>query len=299
MLSKTKYMSVKRKIVQVDTPVAEPGFLGAGHMARPVIRRSFAESDPFIMLMDDMLDKKDNKPVGGPHPHAGFETVTLIIEGELGDDVHKMEAGDFQLMTAGKGVVHTETIDKPLKMRILQLWLTLPGKDRWATPRLQDIAYDNVPGISENDTSIKLYSGSLAGLTSPVQNHTPLIVADVTMKDGATTALQIPASFNTFMYVLSGSVKAGAGQKLLQQDQVGWLDIFGDDTPTELELTAGENGTRFILYAGKPTGDAIVPYGPFIADTKQDIVRLYHEYNTGQMPHITTVPQAQRIIHGK
>src|SRR5436190_21201536 len=110
-------MSIKRKIDQVDIPPVQPGFLGAGHTARPVIQRSFSESDPFIMLMDDMLDKKDDQPVGGPHPHAGFETVSLLLEGEIGDDAHKMKGGDFQMMTAGSGIIHTETIDKKTKMR--------------------------------------------------------------------------------------------------------------------------------------------------------------------------------------
>src|SRR5574337_2103867 len=96
-------MSIKRKLIQVDTPQGQPGFLGRGHVARPVIHKSFAESDPFIMLMDDMLDKKDDTPIGGPHPHAGFETVSLLIEGEMGE----MKGGDFQMMTAGSGVIHT------------------------------------------------------------------------------------------------------------------------------------------------------------------------------------------------
>jgi quercetin 2,3-dioxygenase len=108
-------MTIKRKIIHVDTPQGQPGFLGRGHIARPVIQRSFAESDPFIMLMDDMLDKEDSSPAGGPHPHAGFETVSLLIEGDMGE----MKAGDFQMMTAGSGVIHTETIDKPTKMRLL------------------------------------------------------------------------------------------------------------------------------------------------------------------------------------
>src|SRR3954451_21238314 len=94
-------MSIKRKVVQIYTPQREPGFLGRGHIARPVIQRSFADSDPFILLMDDMLDKKDKEPVGGPHPHAGFETVTLLLEGELGVGAHKMKEGDLQMMTAG------------------------------------------------------------------------------------------------------------------------------------------------------------------------------------------------------
>ncbi|MEJ0081985.1 MAG: pirin family protein [Puia sp.] len=72
----------------------------------------FRDTDPFILLMDDMLDKKTNEHVGGPHPHAGFETVTLMLEGEIGDEVHKMKAGDLQMMTAGGGVIHTETMIK-------------------------------------------------------------------------------------------------------------------------------------------------------------------------------------------
>src|SRR6187549_280185 len=110
-------MSIERKLVHVDAPVGEPGFLGAGHIARALIKREFADSDPFILLMDDMLDKKDGEPVGGPHPHAGFETVTLLLEGEIGDEAHMMKPGDLQLMTAGSGIIHTETIDTKLKMR--------------------------------------------------------------------------------------------------------------------------------------------------------------------------------------
>ena len=111
-------MRIKRKLVRVNTPIGQPGFLGPDHVARPVISGSFSESDPFIILMDDMLDKKDNTPVGGAHPHAGFETVSLLLEGEIGDEAHTMHAGDFQIMTAGSGIVHSETIDKKAKMRL-------------------------------------------------------------------------------------------------------------------------------------------------------------------------------------
>src|ERR1017187_5550015 len=189
-------MSITRELLKIDTPKGEPGFLGAGHTARPLITGSFSESDPFILLMDDILDKKDNTPVGGPHPHAGFETVSFLLEGEIGDEAHKMKSGDFQMMTAGSGIVHTETIDKISRMRLLQLWLTLPKKDRWATPRVQDLQSEHVPASSEDGVSIKLYSGSLAGLTSPVQNYTLIIVADITIEAGATTIQQIPANYN-------------------------------------------------------------------------------------------------------
>src|SRR5215204_4193850 len=107
---------IKRKLIHIQTPPSQPGFLGTGHTARPVILRNFADSDPFIMLMDDQLDKQDDRPVGGPHPHAGFETVTLMVEGEMGDEVHVMKGGDFQMMTAGSGIIHTETIEKKTRM---------------------------------------------------------------------------------------------------------------------------------------------------------------------------------------
>jgi len=199
-------------------------------------------------------------------------------------------------MTAGSGIIHTETIEKKTRMRLLQLWLNLPKKNRWATPRVQDIVLDHVPKLSVNGVEIKLYSGSLDGLTSPVQNYIPMIVADINIEPDVTTVQQIPASFNTFLYVLKGRIKVGEEEKLLKQDQVGWLNIFGDNAQSELKLTAGEQGARFILYAGKPTGENIVSHGPFIADSSEDIIRLYQEYRQGKMKHISTVPETQRIL---
>jgi quercetin 2,3-dioxygenase len=140
-----------------------------------------------------------------------------------------------------------------------------------------------------------LYSGSLAGVFSPVQNYTPLILADITIDAGASTVLQIPANYNTFLYILSGNVKVGDEKEQLSEDQVGWLDLFEDAEESDLQLTAGEKGTRFILYAGKPTGDNIVSHGPFIADSSEDIQRLYREYRQGKMKHISIVAENQKL----
>jgi redox-sensitive bicupin YhaK (pirin superfamily) len=87
----------------------------------------------------------------------------------------------------------------------------------------------------------------------------------------------------------------GEDKKILQQDQSGWLNIVRDDAPSELHLSTNEKKARFVLYAGKPQGDGIVSYGPFIGDTSEDIKRLYQEYREGKMSHISTVPEEQRI----
>ncbi|RYF85043.1 MAG: pirin family protein [Chitinophagaceae bacterium] len=288
-------MAIKRKLLTTESPLAQPGFLGSGHMARPVLNGGFGKTDPFILLMDDMLDKKDDAPAGGPHPHAGFETVSLLLEGEIGDEEHIMQGGDFQMMTAGSGIVHTETITKKAKMRLLQLWLNLPAKNRWATPRVQDLSHEHVPVLDQDGVTIKLYSGSIAGLKSPVENYIPLIIADISISAGSSTTQIIPANFNTFLYVLDGSMTVGDDNKLLSQDQVGWLSITADDAGSELSVTAGEKGVRFVLYAAKPQGEPIVSHGPFMADTNEDILRLYKEYREGRMKHISTVPDAQKL----
>lgn len=289
-------MAINRKLSNVHTPPGQPGFLGNGHTARAVVQLPFEESDPFIGLMDDMLDKKDEEPAGGPHPHAGVEIGSLLLEGEMGDAPHILRKGDFEIMMAGSGVVHTETIVQKTNMRLLQLWMNPPEKDRQARPRLQKLPAEHVPTCSENGLHIRLYSGSLAGMTSPVHTYTPLILAEVTMEPGASAIQEIPATFNAFLYVINGNIKVGQEQQPLNQDQVGWLDLFSEDVRSELQLTAGAAGARFVLYAARPTGDEIVVHGPFVAGTQDEIKQLYREYRQGKMQHITTVPEAQRIV---
>lgn len=288
-------MTIQRELIKIHTPPLEQGFLGPGHNARAVIQEDFVETDPFILLMDDRLDKQNDEPVGGPHPHAGFETVSLLLEGEIGDSAHKMKGGDFQMMTAGSGVIHTESIDTKTKMRLLQLWLNLPKKDRWATPRIQDITLGHVPKLSGNGLEIKLYSGSFAGISSPVQNYVPVIIADIQLQPGIITIQPIPASYTAFLYVINGSIKVGKEEKLLKHDQVGWLNRYSENLESELKLSAGEAGSRVILYAGQPQGDPIVSHGSFIGDTAEDIKRLYQEYRQGKMQHISTVPETQKM----
>jgi redox-sensitive bicupin YhaK (pirin superfamily) len=288
-------MNSIKKLHRVYSPPAQPGFLGPGHIARPVIQVDFSESDPFIVLMDDMLDKKDDSPAGGPHPHAGFETVTLVIEGELGDGSHKMKARDFEMMTAGSGIVHTETITQPTKLRILQLWLNLPKKDRWAQPRVQKLQGEHVPAIDNNGVKVRVYSGTFSGLTSSIQNHTPIIIADIKIDPGKSLRDLIPGRFTTFIYVLQGSVKTGDDNAVVGQDQVGWFQR-SDDPASTLQLQAGDEGARFVLYSAEPQKHQIVSHGPFIADSMDEIKDLYADYRQGKIQHIDDVSESQKVF---
>jgi redox-sensitive bicupin YhaK (pirin superfamily) len=283
-------MPLKRKLKKTYTPPSQSGFLGGGHVARPIIQVDFTESDPFILLMDDMLEKEDDRPVGGPHPHAGFETVSLLLEGKMGEEPHVMREGDFEIMTAGSGIIHTETIAEPTKMRLLQLWLNLPKNERHASPRLQRLQSEQVPQTSLDGVTIKVYSGSLAGVTSPIYNYTPVTIGEIRMNPRASTVLEIPAQFNTFLYLIEGSILVGEEEKILSKDQVGWLDLYKREEETsELLLKAGESGAHFVLYSAAPQNHNIVAHGPFIADSMDEIRQLYSDFKEGKLAHISEV----------
>jgi len=142
---------------------------------------------------------------------------------------------------------------------------------------------------------LRLYSGSLAGMTSPVKNHVPVIIGDIQMQPDASYTFNLPATFATFLYVLDGSLQIGEERKILEQNEVGWLDRSTIDGDSELGISAGKSGARFVLYSGQPQGDPIVSHGPFIADTEQDISRLYRDFRAGKMKHISTVTDSQKF----
>ncbi len=271
---------VERVLEQVITlPAPAPGQFGPAHTVVPVIeQQDYARSDPFILLMDDRID---GQPIGGPHPHAGFETVTLILQGEMVHDEGRIGVGDVQWMTAGSGVIHGEGLGQAGKARILQLWVALPKAQRWAPPAYQDIRYETLPVRREPGVEVRVYSGSSGGVQSPTRNHVPVTLAEFRLEAGATVTQELPSSHNGFFYVLEGEVAIGPDERVLRPGQVGWLDR---------PLSAGESSiriaarapSRLLLYAGEPQHDPLVSYGPFIGDTQEDIVRVMGEYRSGR-----------------
>lgn len=293
----------QRRIARViAVPPLEPGFVGPGHLAAPVVSPGeFARTDPFILLMDDHLDIGE-RPVGGAHPHAGFETVTLVLDGAIydRDEGGVINAGEVQWMTAGGGIIHGENVATKGRVRLLQLWLTLPKAQRWTTPAFQDIHAADVVTRREPGVAMRIYSGASGGYRSATRNHVPVSLIEVAMQPNASVDHDLPLSFNGFVFVIDGSVRIGDGADATRVNtgQVGWLhrpDTGADAEETSLlRIAAAEEGARIVLYAGQPQHDAIVSHGPFIGDTREDIVRLSNEYREGRFERMSHLARETR-----
>jgi redox-sensitive bicupin YhaK (pirin superfamily) len=290
-------MSVERRIARIVTlPPLTQGFAGPGHLMAPVIDgRQFDATDPFIMLADDHLDLGE-QPIGGAHPHAGFETVTLLLDGEIydRDEGGRIGTGEVQWMTAGKGIVHGENVAARGKVRLLQLWLTLPRRDRWTTPDYQDLHQDVIPVRREPGVTIRVYSGESGGLRAKTRNHVPVTIVEARLDPGAVFSQDLPASYNGFVFPIEGTVFAGEDRRELGVGRVGWLDRPSGPGSSRLTFLAGPDGARLVFYAGQPQGDAIVSHGPFIGDSREDIARLYAEFRSGAFVRMSELARQHR-----
>jgi quercetin 2,3-dioxygenase len=282
----------ERLIARVVTTAApSPGFIGEGHTAASVIDpKEFSHNDPFIVLMDDRIDLEPGREAGGAHPHGGFETVTFVVEGELRDrDEGTLRTGDVLWMTAGSGVIHNENVVPLGKSRILQLWLTLPHDDRWATPRFEHVARDAAPVRRETGVEARVYSGSSGSAHAMTHNYVPVTLVDLRLQPGARFEQELPDSYNGFFYVLEGAISVGAERTRLTAGQVGWLaePDPGASGISSARIMGGDEGAHVMLYAGERQGVPIVMHGPFVGESREDIRRLSRLYVEKKMPRIS------------
>jgi redox-sensitive bicupin YhaK (pirin superfamily) len=296
---------IRRAIARiVTTPPPAPGFAGPGHTAVPVVDPArFAEQDPFIVLMDDRVDMPDGVPIGGEHPHAGFEIATLLLEGAIHDqDEGVLRAGDLQWMLAGRGVIHNEHAMPEGRTRILQLWMTIPADERWSEPHLETVSQEMAPVRREAAVEVRVYSGASGGVRAPERSHghVPTTIVDVRLDAGATLDQELPASYNGFVYVLDGSVRAGADDgPTLRAGQVGWLDRPASSGPSVLPLAAS-NGERahVVLYAGEPQHRPIAMHGPFVGETRADLMRVSRDYMDGRFDRVSVLMRRSVVSGG-
>jgi redox-sensitive bicupin YhaK (pirin superfamily) len=279
------------------TPAPSPGFIGAGHTAVLVVDPArFEEHDPFIVLADDRIAVPEGSPAGGEHPHAGFETVTFVLEGTLRDrDEGVLETGDLQWMTAGRGVIHNEDVIPSGATRILQLWLTLPEAERWVAPRFETVRRAAAPVRREPGVEVRVYSGRSGDARARTHNYVPVTILDVRLEPGAAFEQELPASYRGFVYVLDGEAGAGDDATPLRAGQVGWVEPAGDASDASvLRLAGGAAGARLVLYAGEPQRAPIALHGPFVGGTRADLVRASTAYRNGEFARMSELVRAAR-----
>ena len=283
--------------------VAKAGssFEGAGFP----VRRPFpgaldvARTDPFLML-DQMgpVVYQPGKALGAPdHPHRGFETVTYLIDGEVehrdsygGGGV--IRGGDAQWMTAGAGLVHSEMPTEKMlrdggRSHGVQLWVNLPREHKRAEPRYQDLTGDQFTLLRNDDGTaiVRVIAGDLAGVHGPGHTYTPIAVAHATLQPGARVALEWPREFNALVYVLSGTGRVGGETgEAVGSGHIAALGT-GDVVIVDADSAAGEP-LEVMLLGGKPLREPVVSYGPFVMNTKAEIIEAMDDFQAGKMGSI-------------
>ena len=228
----------------------------------------------------------------GQHPHRGFETVTIVYEGEVAhrDSTGQggvIGPGDVQWMSAAAGIMHEEFHSEAFTreggtLDMVQLWVNLPARDKMSAPGYQAIRSDSIPEVALPDGagSVRLIAGDYAGRQGPARTFSPMNVWDLRLKAGASLVLPAVDGWNTAIVVLKGSVRIN-GQEEAGEAQLVLLDPRGSD----LQLESRE-GAVLLLLSGEPIDEPIVGYGPFVMNSQEEITQAIDDFNSGRFANI-------------
>ncbi|MFP5400551.1 MAG: pirin family protein [Gammaproteobacteria bacterium] len=261
---------------------------GAGvKLTRVLTQKLQRRLDPFLMLDAFGSDKADDYIAGFPdHPHRGFETVTYMIAGRM---LHRdsagheglLENGGVQWMTAGRGVIHSEIPQQQEGlMEGFQLWLNLPAKDKMSAPWYRDFAATELPRFTtEAGVEATVIAGDSHGVSGAVSRETtaPLYL-DLHLPAGASFAQPLPAGHNAFLYVYRGELKVGGDTVPVRN-----MAILANDADSDGVVIEAATDTRALLIAGRPLGEPIAQYGPFVMNTEQEIYQAVADYRAGRL----------------
>jgi quercetin 2,3-dioxygenase len=296
--------AAERPVLSVTT--APSAYEGEGFPVRRAFAGvSLARLDPFIH-MDQMgeVDYAPGEPKGTSwHPHRGFETVTYMIDGTFRHQDSNgggglITNGDTQWMTAGGGILHIEEPPEDLVasgglFHGFQLWVNLPAKLKLTDPRYQDIRAGQVALLSSADggTLIRLIAGDLAGHRGPGITHTPITLVHATVSPGARVRLPWRADFNALGYVLAGAGTVGGQQRPVH---TGQLAVFGPGDAVSLGAAARAGGPAagldVLLLGGQPIREPVAAYGPFVMNTRDELIQAFEDYQAGRLGTIPARP---------
>ena len=297
--------AAQRKVRSVTT--APRGFEGEGFP----VRRAFAGVDltlldPFIHL-DQMgeVDYAPGEPKGTPwHPHRGFETVTYLVDGVFehqdsngGGGV--ITNGDTQWMTAGQGILHIEKPPETLVMsgglfHGVQLWVNLPKAQKWVAPRYQDLRGNSVGLLASSDGGalVRVIAGDIAEHRGPGSTYTPMTMLHATIAPGAELTVPWRPDFNALAYVLAGDGQAGPEASPVQ---TGQLVVFGAGDALSLRANQQQDSRHpnleVLLLGGQPIREPVAWGGPFVMNTKQEVLQAFDDFQSGKLG---TIPAQSR-----
>jgi redox-sensitive bicupin YhaK (pirin superfamily) len=293
--------STTRAVVEVADA---PSFLeGEGFKVRRATAGiDLSWADPFLML-DHMgaVEYAPGEAKGAPdHPHRGFETVTYMLDGKIrhldsygGGGV--ITDGSTQWMTAGSGVVHSEMptqdlLDSGGLLHGFQLWVNLPAAEKWLDPRYQDLEANDLGLIASDDAGavVRLIAGELGGVRGPGDTHTPITYAHATLAPSARLRTTWRPDFNALAYVVSGRGTIGTERRPIHEGQIA---VLGPGDAIELRADAAQDarhapGMDVLLLGGLPIREQITWYGPFVMNTRQEIIQAVEDYQAGRMGQI-------------
>ena len=298
--------AIARPVKSLST--APQGFEGEGFP----VRRAFAgvdlaELDPFIHL-DQMgeVEYAPGEPKGTPwHPHRGFETVTYIIDGIFDHRDNNggggtITDGDTQWMTAGAGILHIETPPEHLVMsgglfHGFQLWVNLPAAKKWSPPAYQDLRASEVALLASEDGGalIRVIAGEVDGHQGPGTTQTPITLVHATLQPGAELRLPWRRDYNALVYTLAGNGYVGEERRPVQ---MGQLTVFGDGDcivvrAADVQESRAPEMELFIL-GGQPIGEPVAWMGPFVMNTKREVLQAFEDFQKGLLGTIPAVHNA-------
>ncbi|EJN08414.1 pirin family protein [Herbaspirillum sp. YR522] len=248
--------------------------------------------DPFLMLDAFDSDEPSDYLAGFPdHPHRGFETVTYMLAGRMrhrdnAGNEGLLEPGGMQWMTAGRGLVHSELPEQEDGlMSGFQLWVNLAAKDKMIEPGYSDIPAAGIPQVQpQPGVTVRVLAGQAFGIVGAIERATtePLYL-DIALAAGTTLALPIPASHNAFLYVYEGGLGVGPeGEppRVVEAGRMAVLSNVADAAGVTVTATAA---SRFLLIAGKPLGEPIAQWGPFVMNTREQVEQAIDDFRAGRL----------------
>jgi redox-sensitive bicupin YhaK (pirin superfamily) len=263
-----------------------------------------AELDPFVH-MDQMgeVEYAPGEPKGTPwHPHRGFETVTYMLDGifehqDSNGGGGVITNGDTQWMTAGAGILHIERPPEHLVasgglFHGIQLWVNLPRAEKWAPPRYQDLRGREVELLSSPDGGalVRIIAGEVVGHRGPGSTYTPMTMVHATIAPGARLRLPWNPEFNAVAYVLGGAGAVGAERHPVR---TGQLAVFGPGDALTLHASPSQESRspalEVLVLGGRPIREPVAWLGPFVMNTRDEVIQAYEDYKAGRLGHVPAV----------